>query len=61
MVDLDLLIQVLKRAAEDDSLVKVALNTHGTRAVQKLIETLQGPEQVLLHHNVTARTSAEQR
>ena len=29
-------------------LVSVALNTHGTRAVQKLVETLKTPEQVLL-------------
>uniref|UniRef100_A0A7S0XE80 PUM-HD domain-containing protein n=1 Tax=Mantoniella antarctica TaxID=81844 RepID=A0A7S0XE80_9CHLO len=29
-------------------LVSVALNTHGTRAVQKLVETLRTPEQVAL-------------
>jgi pumilio RNA-binding family len=29
-------------------LVTVALNTHGTRAVQKLVETLRGPEQIAL-------------
>jgi hypothetical protein len=37
--------QVLKRAAERGELVSVALNTHGTRAVQKLIETLSSREQ----------------
>ena len=39
-------IQVLKKASEKQALVEVALNTHGTRAVQKLIETLSSPEQV---------------
>lgn len=39
-------VQVLKRASEKQALVEVALNTHGTRAVQKLIETLSSPEQV---------------
>lgn len=39
-------MQVLKRAADRQALVEVALNTHGTRAVQKLIETLSSPEQV---------------
>ncbi|KAI8476987.1 MAG: pumilio family protein [Monoraphidium minutum] len=38
-------LQVLKRAAEKGELVSVALNTHGTRAVQKLIETLTSREQ----------------
>ena len=38
--------QVLKKAAEKKELVQVALNTHGTRAVQKLIETLTSREQV---------------
>ena len=38
--------QVLKKAAEKKELVQVALNTHGTRAVQKLIETLTTREQV---------------
>jgi hypothetical protein len=37
--------QVLKRVADDGELVTVALNTHGTRAVQKLIETLTSREQ----------------
>ena len=37
--------QVLKKAAEKKELVQVALNTHGTRAVQKLIETLTTREQ----------------
>eukprot|EP00983_Pelagomonas_calceolata_P115740 1160230-Pelagomonas_calceolata.AAC.4 len=36
---------VLKRGAERGELVNVALNTHGTRAVQKLIETLSSREQ----------------
>ena len=39
-------VQVLKKAAEKRELVTVALNTHGTRAVQKLIETLTTREQV---------------
>lgn len=39
-------MQVLKKAAEKKELVQVALNTHGTRAVQKLIETLTTREQV---------------
>lgn len=39
------LLQVLKRVAERGELVSVALNTHGTRAVQKLIETLSSREQ----------------
>lgn len=39
-------LQVLKKAAEKKELVQVALNTHGTRAVQKLIETLTSREQV---------------
>ena len=37
---------MLRRAAENGELVNVALNTHGTRAVQKLIETLTSREQV---------------
>ena len=43
--------QVLKKAAEKKELVQVALNTHGTRAVQKLIETLTTREQasILFH------------
>ncbi|KAK9804147.1 hypothetical protein WJX73_005118 [Symbiochloris irregularis] len=41
-------MQVLQRAAENKQLVSVALNTHGTRAVQKLIETLTSAEQVSL-------------
>ena len=39
-------LAVLKKAAEKRELVQVALNTHGTRAVQKLIETLTSREQV---------------
>ncbi len=42
-------LQVLKKAAERKELVQVALNTHGTRAVQKLIETLTSREQVIPH------------
>lgn len=36
---------MLKRVCEDNQIVEVALNTHGTRAVQKLIETLTSREQ----------------
>lgn len=39
-------LAVLRKAAEKRELVQVALNTHGTRAVQKLIETLTSREQV---------------
>ena len=39
-------LDVLKRIGERGDLVGVALNTHGTRAVQKLIETLAGKEQI---------------
>ncbi len=38
-------LQVLKAVAAEGQLVAVALNTHGTRAVQKLIETLTSREQ----------------
>lgn len=38
-------LEVLKKVAERGELVGVALNTHGTRAVQKLIETLSSREQ----------------
>lgn len=38
--------QVLRQVAGNGELVNVALNTHGTRAVQKLIETLTSREQV---------------
>lgn len=38
-------LQVLKQVADNGELVNVALNTHGTRAVQKLIETLTSREQ----------------
>ena len=41
-----ILVQVLQKASEEDRLVTAALNTHGTRAVQKLIETLATREQV---------------
>jgi hypothetical protein len=36
---------VLRRVCEKGQIVEVALNTHGTRAVQKLIETLTSREQ----------------
>ena len=39
---------MLQHASEGGELVSVALNTHGTRAVQKLIETLTSREQVIL-------------
>lgn len=38
-------VQVLRQVAGNGELVNVALNTHGTRAVQKLIETLTSREQ----------------
>lgn len=41
-------LQVLKAVAPNGDLVNVALNTHGTRAVQKLIETLTSREQTQL-------------
>eukprot|EP00884_Botryococcus_braunii_P019974 jgi/Botrbrau1/6660/Bobra.0202s0008.1 len=41
-------LQVLQKASENNALVEVALNTHGTRAVQKLIETLTSTEQINL-------------
>lgn len=40
--------QVLRTVSGNGELVNVALNTHGTRAVQKLIETLTSREQVQL-------------
>jgi hypothetical protein len=36
---------VLKRVCDKGQIIEVALNTHGTRAVQKLIETLTSREQ----------------
>lgn len=36
---------MLKRVCEKGQVIEVALNTHGTRAVQKLIETLTSREQ----------------
>lgn len=39
------MLQVLRQVAGNGELVNVALNTHGTRAVQKLIETLTSREQ----------------
>jgi len=41
-------LQVLKATSSDGDLIKAALNTHGTRAVQKLIETLTSREQTEL-------------
>jgi hypothetical protein len=41
-------LQVLKATASNGDLVLAALNTHGTRAVQKLIETLTTREQTQL-------------
>jgi hypothetical protein len=38
-------LDVLKCVCEKGQIVEVALNTHGTRAVQKLIETLTSREQ----------------
>ncbi len=46
MLSRPVLLQLLKTAAASGDLVAVALNTHGTRAVQKLIETLTNREQV---------------
>ena len=43
-----MVLQVLQKASEEDRLVTAALNTHGTRAVQKLIETLATREQVCM-------------
>eukprot|EP01026_Neomeris_dumetosa_P081042 TRINITY_DN904_c0_g1_i1.p1 TRINITY_DN904_c0_g1~~TRINITY_DN904_c0_g1_i1.p1 ORF type:complete len:718 (-),score=95.06 TRINITY_DN904_c0_g1_i1:454-2607(-) len=37
---------VLRKVTADGQLVRVALNTHGTRAVQKVLETLRTPEQI---------------
>lgn len=41
-------LQVLKAVVPNGDLVTAALNTHGTRAVQKLIETLTSREQTQL-------------
>eukprot|EP00878_Enallax_costatus_P024430 GHUV01026068.1.p2 GENE.GHUV01026068.1~~GHUV01026068.1.p2 ORF type:complete len:173 (+),score=55.36 GHUV01026068.1:443-961(+) len=38
-------LDVLKRVCEKGQIIEVALNTHGTRAVQKLIETFTSREQ----------------
>jgi hypothetical protein len=38
-------LEVLKSVADKQQLVNVALNMHGTRAVQKLVETLSSKEQ----------------
>ncbi|KAG0593914.1 hypothetical protein M758_UG031000 [Ceratodon purpureus] len=39
-------MEILRVVTMDGELVKISLNMHGTRAVQKLIETLKSPEQV---------------
>ncbi|KAJ7527351.1 hypothetical protein O6H91_16G049800 [Diphasiastrum complanatum] len=39
-------MQILSAVTETAELVSISLNMHGTRAVQKLIETLTSPEQV---------------
>lgn len=41
-------LQIIKAVSENGELVNAALNTHGTRAVQKLIETLTSREQISL-------------
>ncbi len=51
-------VQVLQKASEEDRLVTAALNTHGTRAVQKLIETLATREQVCIVPSHKAPVSA---
>lgn len=41
-------LEVLKASSKDGGLISASLNTHGTRAVQKLIETLTTREQTQL-------------
>lgn len=41
-------MEMLHRVTANGDLVTISLNMHGTRAVQKLIETLQGPDQIAL-------------
>lgn len=52
-------VQVLQKASEEDRLVTAALNTHGTRAVQKLIETLATREQVCTSPSVLSYPQRE--
>lgn len=37
---------ILEAVTKNDDLISISLNMHGTRAVQKLIETLQTPDQI---------------
>eukprot|EP00850_Spirogloea_muscicola_P015892 SM000125S26097 [mRNA] locus=s125:374416:379274:+ [translate_table: standard] len=39
-------LDILMRVTPHNALISISLNLHGTRAVQKLIETLRGPKQV---------------
>lgn len=39
-------MEILEAVTKNDDLVNISLNMHGTRAVQKLIETLQTTEQI---------------
>jgi len=41
-------LQILQRVSQGSDLTNVSLNTHGTRAVQKLVETISTPEQTNL-------------
>ncbi|CAK9271028.1 unnamed protein product [Sphagnum jensenii] len=41
-------MEILHAVTMDGELVSISLNMHGTRAVQKLIETLKSPEQVAM-------------
>ncbi|KAH8955938.1 hypothetical protein BDL97_07G011200 [Sphagnum fallax] len=41
-------MEILHSVTMDGELVRISLNMHGTRAVQKLIETLKSPEQVAM-------------
>lgn len=41
-------MEVIRRVTGKGQLVTISLNMHGTRAVQKLIETLKSPEQVAM-------------
>ncbi|CAK9231067.1 unnamed protein product [Sphagnum troendelagicum] len=41
-------MEILRSVTMDGELVRISLNMHGTRAVQKLIETLKSPEQVAM-------------
>ncbi|CAM6011016.1 unnamed protein product [Sphagnum balticum] len=41
-------MEILRSVTMDGELVRISLNMHGTRAVQKLIETLKSPEQIAM-------------